>query len=352
MEAIEAAYPGLRREHVHVWTLGGKTRAVRIGKLWDEWRAAGAHLVEDGWTLPSGMKAFTESGTYAPTYRIGPWTDDEGRTHLFLCDGYAASAEAMQAASLAPMLDLDASLAVFTSKFDLPHDCELHIMHLDPDAPDFADRLADRLGHPVDDAGQTAYRELILEARDAGVPLERPVIAADDFFPEKRWEVAAFSGYMRDDPYTGAAGVEELGPGVYRVGVRLATARGDKHVTFTLRLMEKLQESRLVFNPAAHPLHLRRGLPHPAGEDLRLGPHPQRIADPVLRGHRVRGPAADAHPLRPHPARGDPARPAAGRAGGAALVQAAPPAVVLVAEGGRPGRDGLTAALHPRRAAR
>ena len=249
MEAIEAAYPGLRREHVHVWTLGGKTRAARIGKLWDEWRAAGAHLVEDGWTLPSGMKAFNESGTYAPTYRIGPWTDVEGRTHLFLCDGYAASAEAMQAASLAPMLGLEASLAVFTSKFDLPHDCELHIMHLDPDALDFADRLAARLGHPVDDAGQAAYRELILEARDAGVPLERPVIAADDFFPEKRWEVAAFSGYMRDDPYSGAAGVQEAGPGVFRVGVRLATARGDKRVVFTLRLMEKHRESRLVFNP-------------------------------------------------------------------------------------------------------
>ena len=35
----------------------------------------------------------------------------------------------------------------------------------------------------------------------------------------------------------------------YRVGVRLATARGDKRLFFTLRLMEGSRESRLVFNP-------------------------------------------------------------------------------------------------------
>jgi hypothetical protein len=110
---------------------------------------------------------------------------------------------------------------------------------------------------------------LILEARDAGVALEKPVIAADDFFPEKRWEVAAFSGYMRDDPYSGAAGVQEAAPGVYRVGVRLATARGDKRVVFTLRLMEKLRESRLVFNPL-----LTRFI---YGEDFRT--RPVKISD-------------------------------------------------------------------------
>jgi hypothetical protein len=249
METIEAAYPGLRREHVHVWTLGGKSRAARIGRLWEEWRAAGAHVVEDGWTLPTGMKAFDESGTYAPTYCIGPWTDGEGRLHLFLCDGYAASAEAMQAASLAPMLGLEASLAVFTSRFELSYDCEQHIMHLDPDAADFGERLSALLGRAVDENERAAYRELVLEARDAGVPLDKAVITAEDFFPEKRWEVAALSGYMCDDPYSGAPGVQEKAPGVYRVAVRLATARGDKRVFFTLRLMEERRESRLVFNP-------------------------------------------------------------------------------------------------------
>jgi hypothetical protein len=71
----------------------------------------------------------------------------------------------------------------------------------------------------------------------------------DDFFPEKDWEVLAVSGYMRPDPYSGAPGVEEVEPGTYRVTVRLATPRGDKRTTFTLRLMENLEQSRLVFTP-------------------------------------------------------------------------------------------------------
>ena len=71
--------PASSRGDVHVWTLGGPTRVPRIGKLWEEWKALGAHLVEDGWLLPSGLGAFTDSGTYAPTYRVGPFTGPDGR---------------------------------------------------------------------------------------------------------------------------------------------------------------------------------------------------------------------------------------------------------------------------------
>ncbi len=91
VEAIEQTYPGIRRDHIHVWTLRGKSRRPRIGSLWAQWEELGVHLVEDGWTLPTGGQAFTESGTYAPTYLVGTWEQD-GQTHLFLCDGYAASA--------------------------------------------------------------------------------------------------------------------------------------------------------------------------------------------------------------------------------------------------------------------
>ncbi len=75
LEAIERTYPGIRRENIHVWCLGGKSRAARIGKLWDTWRSLGVHLLEDGWKLPNGYQAFTESGTYAPTFSVGPYTD-------------------------------------------------------------------------------------------------------------------------------------------------------------------------------------------------------------------------------------------------------------------------------------
>jgi hypothetical protein len=269
LKAIELTYPGIRRDHIHVWTLGGKTRTSRIGNLWKAWREQGVHIVEDGWMLPTGIPAFTESGTYAPTYSIGPWRDESGETHLFFVDGYAASAETVQAASLAPMLGLEAFLSVFTSKFNLPHEQEQHVMTLDPDAPDLAARLEQLVGRPLDGAAVDDYRRMICEGRDAGLVLTKPTLKADDFFPEKHWEVLAVSGYMRPDPYSGAPGVEQVGPGTYRVTVRLASARGDKRITFTLRLMESFAHSRLMFSPL-----LNRFL---AGEDYEM--RPVKISD-------------------------------------------------------------------------
>jgi hypothetical protein len=260
LRAIEETYPGIRRDHVHVWSLGGRSRVDRIGGLWEEWRRVGAHVVEEGWILPSGLPAFTESGTYAPTFCVGTRTDEAGDLHLFLVDGYAASAEAMQAASLGPMLDLDVSMCFFTSRFNLPYERERDVMRLDPSAPDFAVRLGALLGSPPDPATADEYRAMIGEAAEAGLPVRKPVLQVDDFFPEKAWEVLAINGYMMPDPYSGAPGVESLGEGRYRVCVRLATKGGDKRIFFTLRLMESAQESRLVFNPL-----LNRFL---AGEDF------------------------------------------------------------------------------------
>jgi len=249
LAAIEAAYPGIRREHIHVWSLRGKSREHRIGGLWREWEALGVHLVDDGWELPGYGPAFTESGTYAPTYAIGTWQDADGHTHLFFVDGYAASAEAMQAASLAPMLGLEAFLSVFTSTFKLPYDKERHVMYLDPEAPDFAERLGALMGNTPDAATVETYRAMIHEGRDAGIPLDKPFVTADDFFPEKQWDVMAVSGYMRPDPYSGAPGVEQVSEDTWQVTVRQATPKGDKRITFRLRLMESFDQSRLVFSP-------------------------------------------------------------------------------------------------------
>ncbi|MFH1467945.1 MAG: hypothetical protein ABIO70_26400 [Pseudomonadota bacterium] len=249
MEMIRLCYPDIEPERMHVWCLRGKSREGRIGGLWQEWEATGAHVVDDGWILPSGIAAFSESGTYAPTYRIGTWVDDAGQRHLFLVDGYAASAEAMQAASLAPMLGLEASLCVFTSTFKLPYDREAQVMRLDPEAADFAGALHEVMGSPPDAATVAAYQAMIREARDAGLDLVRPTIVADDFFPEKRWDVLAVLGHMCPDPYSGADGVEQVGDHSWAVTVRLATPRGDKRIRFVLRLMKDHEESRLVFNP-------------------------------------------------------------------------------------------------------
>ncbi len=249
VEAIEATYPGIRRQDIHVWTLGGSSRKDRIGELWDEWRNAGAHLVEDTWILPNGNQPFTESGTYAPVHLIGTWKDDQDRTHLFLCDGYAASAEAVQAATLAALKNLDASMVVYSSKFKLGYKQEGDIMSLDELDPGFESALQSVSSRTMDDTMVESYRQMIREARSAGLPLVKRVLREDDFFPEKRWQMAAVSGYMLPDPYTDAKGVTKVGDNIYKVVVRVSSHKFDKCITFTLRLKTSMEESRLVFNP-------------------------------------------------------------------------------------------------------
>jgi hypothetical protein len=249
VEAIERAYPGIRREHIHVWTLRGKSRAGRLGRLWEEWKALGAHLVEDGWLAPSGLPVFTDSGTYAPTFLVGTWKDAQGATHLFLCDGYAATAEAMQAASLSEVLDVETTMAPFSPRFERPHDLEYELMRLDPEAADFRERLGALFEEPLDDARVAEYAEALREARVANVPLGQRVLRAGDLMPEKAWRVLSSTGYMCDDPYTGSPGVEKLREGVYRVTTRLATRNASSLIRFTFRLKESFEESRLVFSP-------------------------------------------------------------------------------------------------------
>lgn len=244
VELIEAAYPGIRRPHIHVWTLRGKTRAPRIGNLWKEWEELGVHLVDDGWLAPTGIPVFTDSGTYAPTFLVKSWTE-AGETHVLIGDGYAATAEAVQAASLSRVLDVDVSMAVLSPTFRLPHADEYRLMKLDPDAPDFADRV-----RAVAAAGSAPdFAHAIREARSAGVALDRRVLRADDFLPEKRWRVLASTGYMCDDPYTGTPGVEKLDGGRYRVRTRLATRDAASIISFTLRFKDPLDEARVVFSP-------------------------------------------------------------------------------------------------------
>jgi hypothetical protein len=247
--AIEATYPGIKRKNIHVWTLGGEHRTNRLGGLWKQWDETGVHMVENGWELPTGMGAFTESGTYAPTYLVGTWKDNAGERHLLLVDGYAASAEAMQAVSLAPMLGLDGTLVTFTSKFELPLEKEQYVMKLDPDDPEFGNKLESLFDHSLEGDRIRQYRDMILEAREASLPQSERVIRADDFFPEKKWNVAALTGYMCDDPYSGTEGVSPVTDDTYKVASRISTPKGDKRVTFSLRLMEDPHKEKLVFNP-------------------------------------------------------------------------------------------------------
>jgi hypothetical protein len=249
VEAIELTLPGIRREHIHVWTLGGKSRALRLGGLWKEWGELGVHLVEDGWRGPTGLATFTESGTYHPTWMVGSWKDEGGAPHVFLCDGYAASAEALQAGSLGEVLDVEVSMALYSPHFDLPMEKERHIIHLDPAAPDFARQLGQLFGRDLPEDVVADYRSSLRQMAEVNLPLGKRVISADDFFPEKSWNVLAATGAIGTDPYTGTPGVESLGEGRYRVTAQLATRGALQRVTFTFRFLESFEQSRLVFSP-------------------------------------------------------------------------------------------------------
>lgn len=249
VEAIESAYPGIRREHIHVWTLRGTSRAHRLGDLWKEWQELGAHLVEDGWKTPHGFEIFTDSGTYAPIFLVGSWEGASGEPHVFLCDGYAASAEAVQAASLSEVLDVDSTMTVFSSTFDLPCDTEGKIMRLDPSSADFPSRARRLLGEQGEGKRIDMYAQAIRDAEVSNIPMGKRVLRADDFLPTKDWSVLASIGYMCDDPYTGAPGVTKVSDGVYRVTTLLATRKASSRITFTFRLMEPLAQARHVFSP-------------------------------------------------------------------------------------------------------
>ena len=250
LQAILDTYPGLEAKNVHVWTLGGTSREKRIGGLWEEWKALGVHLVDENWTTPFGMKAFTSSGTYAPAYMVGSW-ERNGERHMFLTDGYAASAEALQAASLAPLLGLSVSLALFSDKFELPHEAERKVMLLDPGDPNFEEKLRKIAGPYLEVDAKVAerYADMIREAADAGVPWPRTTFHAEDFFPNKFWRSMALTGFMCPDPYSGVPGVEKVSDRVYQVSAQLVTGRGTKRVRFTFRLREPWETMKLIFNP-------------------------------------------------------------------------------------------------------
>jgi hypothetical protein len=246
LDVIRSTYPGLKPANVHVWTLSGKSRYDRLHKLWAEWEALGVHLVEDGWVGPTGMPLFTDSGTYAPTFLVKSWQDPGGELHVFLCDGYAATAEAMQAASLSQALEVESTMSVLSPTFNLPHDEEYAMMRTAPDAANFGALVK---GRPDAEAMVAHYRDSVRVAELSNIPLRHRTLKADDFLPEKRWSVLGSLGYLCDDPYTGAAGVEQLDELRYKVTTRLFTRDASSKVTFTLKLKDSLEESKLVFSP-------------------------------------------------------------------------------------------------------
>ncbi len=248
--AVEKTYTGIKPENIHVWTLSGPAREKRIGKIWEEWKLGGARLVDESWLLPTGFAPFTDAGTYTPSFAVKPWKDDNNDLHLFVVDGYAASAEAIQAASLESALDVDVSLAVLSSKFAFPYDKDAACMKLDPEMDDFELQLEKITGKKdIEPSLVQIYKDSIRQAKDAGIPLEKRTITTEDLVAEKTYQTLATSGYMLPDPYSGCQGVTKISRDIYDVTVRLTTEKADKKIKFRLRLTETLEDSKLVFSP-------------------------------------------------------------------------------------------------------
>ena len=54
---------------------------------------------------------------------------------------------------------------------------------------------------------------------------------------------------MCPDPYTGIPGVTQISDDMFEVTATLATRRATAKIKYTFRLMEDMEQSRLVFNP-------------------------------------------------------------------------------------------------------
>ena len=138
-------------------------------------------------------------------------------------------------------------------------------MKLDPDDQRFSEILArDIFQGDVTPELADVYRESIRLADNAGIPLDKRTLSAGDLIAEKQWQTLAASGYMLPDPYSGAPGVTQIADDTWEVTVRMTSEKGDKHITFALRLEEPFYESKLVFSPL-----LNRFL---KGEDYRSRP--------------------------------------------------------------------------------
>ena len=298
-EAIEAAYPGIRRENIHVWTLRGKSRVHAAGPaVGGVGEGSASTSSRTAGRRPPASPVFTDSGTYAPTFLVGSWKDDAEATHVFLVRrlrgdrrGDAGGqplrrARRPRARWRCSRPSFDAARATSRRR----------LMQLDPAAPDFAASGSATLigGRDVEAGTVRDYAEAI---RGRGgvqhAARQAACCSADDFLPEKDWRVLASVGYMCDDPYTGAPGVTQVADDAYRVTTRLATRKASSLITFTLRLMESLETTRQVFSPLL--VRFLSGVDHTTRpvQDLRLRAHPQRAADDDPAGARAR--------RRPHP---------------------------------------------------
>ncbi len=242
---IRKAYPAIRARNIHVWMLGGKKRAKRTAFVRNQWETLGAHLVEPDWLLPTGLPAFTESGSYAPCRTVSDWIDETGELHCFLVDGYSGSAEAIQTGTLDKVRDQFTSLCQFSPDFRFGADQEAQIMHLNPDQPNFETELKAVVDGITHDEIK-AHAQTLRMARLANLPPAQEALRANDYFEDGEYKVFATDAAISTDNYTGRQGVELVDAErlTYCVTNRLDGLDGERVEKLYFRLTGSLEEFR------------------------------------------------------------------------------------------------------------
>ena len=282
-----------------MWTLGRQEpRHAARPASGKSGAALGVHLVEDGWTLPERA---------ARVHRVGHLRADvprrvAGRTRTARRTSSSATAtrprrrRCRRPACRRPSTWTSPWRSTRRSSSCRMAD-EYRLMRLDPTRPTFA---AD-LGRLFGEARPPARRGRVLPAPPARDDRRQPAArqarrARRRLLP--REELARAGGHRlhRARSLHGPAGRDEASRTTpMQVTTQLAAqAGGASPIRFVFRFLESLRADPADLQPAARALHRRRGLPRTRGQDLRLGTHPQRAADPVPRrrssttDHRIR----------------------------------------------------------------
>lgn len=250
LTAIRGAYPDIPAERIHVWTLGGSSRRRRLSKLWEEWRALGVHLVEDGWRFADdGDRVFTDSGTYAPVHRAGVF-EHGGERHLFLTDGYASLAEAIQGASLDRDRAQRTLLCPFTPEFSESYEQEARLMAIQANhREELRRQIEESLERAVSEAEVDRYEAMLAAADAANLPRSRRVLTIRDFLETQKWQCLSITAAILDDPYSGMPGVRMEENGCFRVTVRLVGGGVERRLELTFRLELANGQARKAFVP-------------------------------------------------------------------------------------------------------
>ena len=292
-----------------------RAATARIGELWDGVARGRARTSSrTAGSCRPGMTAFNESGTYAPTYHDRPLDRRRGvrapvpvrRLRRF----GRGDAGGQPGADPGPRRLLWPSSPRRSS---CRYDCEQHDHAARPRRRGLR-RPAGRgcSGTRSTTGEQRGLPRLILRGRATPASrCDKAVITADDFFPEKRWDVMALVRlHAATIPTRGRPACEELDAG-HLPGRRCGwpRPRGDKHVTFTLRLMEERREcagwSSTRCSTASSTARTTSSRPVKISDSGRIRNELQTLCSEAL---EYLGEQQHAGPLRPHPARGDLAR--------------------------------------------